>query len=368
MNRSHHHVLLLLQENSETNLTEAEAGNGTAPAWVSNSSTAPPPAGALCQQVQIQAEVFLALGIISLLENILVISAVAKNKNLHSPMYFFLCSLAAADMLVSVSNSLETIVIAVLRSNLLELSDYFVRLMDNIFDSMICISLVASICNLLAIAIDRYVTIFYALRYHSIVTVRRALNAIAAIWLVCIICGIVFIVYSESKTVIICLITMFFAMLALMATLYVHMFLLARLHIQRIAALPPAASAGGNPAPRQHTCMKGAVTITILLGVFVCCWAPFFLHLILLVACPQHPLCLCYMSHFTTYLVLIMCNSVIDPLIYAFRSLEMRKTFKEILCCFGESCQAPLCESERDTETERSRERHREREKESETE
>ncbi|XP_016317397.1 melanocortin receptor 3-like [Sinocyclocheilus anshuiensis] len=303
-----------------------------------NGSTIYPPAGALCEQVQIQAAVFLTLGIVSLLENILVILAVVKNKNLHSPMYFFLCSLAAADMLVSVSNSLETIVIAVLSSRLLVANDHFVRLMDNVFDSMICISLVASICNLLAIAIDRYVTIFYALRYHSIVTVRRALVAIAAIWLVCVVCGIVFIVYSESKSVIVCLITMFFAMLVLMATLYVHMFLLARLHVKRIAALPPAATS--NPTPRQRSGMKGAVTISILLGVFVCCWAPFFLHLILLVSCPHHPLCLCYMSHFTTYLVLIMCNSVIDPLIYACRSLEMRKTFKEILCCFG--CQPPL--------------------------
>lgn len=364
MNGSYHHMLL--QDSSLINLTEeAEYENGSTSLWLSNASAAPPPSGALCQQVQIQAEVFLALGIISLLENILVISAVVKNKNLHSPMYFFLCSLAAADMLVSVSNSLETIVIAVLRNNLLKLSDYFVRLMDNIFDSMICISLVASICNLLAIAVDRYVTIFYALRYHSIVTARRALSAICTIWLTCIICGIVFIVYSESKMVIICLITMFFAMLALMATLYVHMFLLARLHVQRIAALPAAA---GEPAPRQRSCLKGAVTISILLGVFVCCWAPFFLHLILLVACPQHPLCLCYMSHFTTYLVLIMCNSVIDPLIYAFRSLEMRKTFREILCCFGAGCPAPACEREQVMDTDRPRERPQERDKESTTE
>lgn len=37
------------------------------------------------------SQVFLILGIISLLENILVITAIVKNKNLHSPMYFFVC-------------------------------------------------------------------------------------------------------------------------------------------------------------------------------------------------------------------------------------------------------------------------------------
>lgn len=30
-----------------------------------------------------------------------------------------------------------------------------------------------------------------------------------------------------------------------------------------------------------------------------------------------------------------MCNSVIDPLIYAFRSQEMRKTFREIIFCYS---------------------------------
>ncbi|XP_001378115.1 melanocortin receptor 3 [Monodelphis domestica] len=280
-----------------------------------------------CEQVFIKSEVFLTLGIISLLENILVILAVLKNGNLHSPMYFFLCSLAVADMLVSVSNALETVMIALLTNDYLSFDDQLIQHMDNVFDSMICISLVASICNLLVIAIDRYITIFYALRYHSIMTVKKAITLIGAIWICCFICGIMFIVYSESKTVIVCLVTMFFAMLLLMATLYVHMFLFARLHIKRIAALP------ADGAMHQHTCMKGAVTITILLGVFIFCWAPFFLHLILIITCPTNPHCICYTSHFNTYLVLIMCNSVIDPLIYAFRSLEMRKTFKEIICC-----------------------------------
>ncbi|XP_053309615.1 melanocortin receptor 3 [Spea bombifrons] len=281
-----------------------------------------------CEQIFIKSEVFLTLGIISLLENILVILAILKNKNLHSPMYFFLCSLAVADMLVSVSNALETIVIA-FQNKYVFIGEHLLRQLDNIFDSLICISLVASICNLLIIAVDRYITIFYALRYHSIMTVKKALALIMVIWVSCIICGIVFIVYSESTTVIVCLITMFFTMLVLMATMYVHMFLFARLHVKRIAALPV------DGVVQHRTCMKGAITITILLGVFVVCWAPFFLHLILIISCPSNSYCVCYTAYFNTYLILIMCNSVIDPLIYAFRSLEMRKTFKEIICCYG---------------------------------
>ncbi|XP_017732949.1 PREDICTED: melanocortin receptor 5 [Rhinopithecus bieti] len=282
-----------------------------------------------CEDMGIAVEVFLTLGVVSLLENILVIRAIVKNKNLHSPMYFFVCSLAVADMLVSVSNAWETITIYLLNNKHLVIADAFVRHIDNVFDSMICISVVASMCSLLAIAVDRYVTIFYALRYHHIMTARRSGAIIAGIWAFCTGCGIVFILCSESTYVILCLISLFFTMLFLLVSLHIHMFLLARTHVKRMAALPGASSA------RQRTSVQGAVTLTMLLGVFIVCWAPFFLHLILMLSCPQNLYCSCFMSHFSMYLILIMCNSMMDPLIYAFRSWEMRKTFKEIICCRG---------------------------------
>ncbi|XP_051019478.1 melanocortin receptor 5 [Acomys russatus] len=282
-----------------------------------------------CEDMGIAVEVFLTLGIISLLENILIIGAIAKNKNLHSPMYYFVGSLAVADMLVSMSNAWETITIYLINNKHLVIAETFVRLIDNVFDSMICISVVASMCSLLAIAVDRYVTIFYALRYHHIMTARRSGVIIACIWTFCISCGIVFIIYYESKYVIICLISMFFTMLFFMVSLYIHMFLLARNHVKRIAASPRYSSV------RQRTSMKGAITLTILLGIFIVCWSPFFLHLILMLSCPQNIYCSCFMSYFNMYLILIMCNSMIDPLIYALRSQEMRRTLKEIICCHG---------------------------------
>ncbi|XP_005286507.1 melanocortin receptor 4 [Trachemys scripta elegans] len=290
--------------------------------------------GGCYEQLFVAPEVFVTLGFISLLENILVIVAIAKNKNLHSPMYFFICSLAVADMLVSLSNGSETIVITLLNNTDTGAQSFTVNI-DNVIDSVICSSLLASICSLLSIAVDRYFTIFYALQYHNIMTVKRVGIIITCIWAACTVSGILFIIYSDSSVVIICLISMFFTMLVLMASLYVHMFMLARLHIKKIAVLP------GTGTIRQGANMKGAITLTILIGVFVVCWAPFFLHLIFYISCPHNPYCVCFMSHFNLYLILIMCNSIIDPLIYAFRSQELRKTFKEIICC---CCLRGLCD------------------------
>ncbi|XP_021564241.1 uncharacterized protein LOC103251474 [Carlito syrichta] len=284
--------------------------------------------GPWCLEVSIPDGLFLSLGLVSLLENVLVVVAIAKNRNLHSPMYCFICCLALSDLLVSVSNVLETAVILLLEAGVLAARASVVQQLDNAIDVLIYGSMVSSLCFLGAIAVDRYISIFYALRYHSIVTLPRARRAVAAIWVASVLASTLFIAFYDHAAVLLCLVVFFLAMLVLMAVLYIHMLARACQHAQGIARLHK------RPRPaRQGFCLKGAATLTILLGIFFLCWGPFFLHLTLIALCPQHPTCSCVFKNFNLFLALIICNAIVDPLIYAFRSQELRKTLREVLLC-----------------------------------
>nr|ANB43743.1 melanocortin-1 receptor [Camelus dromedarius] len=284
--------------------------------------------GPQCLEVSVPDGLFLSLGLVSLVENVLVVAAITKNRNLHSPMYYFICCLAASDLLVSMSNVLETAVMLLLEAGALATRATVVQQLDNVMDVLICGSMVSSLCSLGAIAVDRYISVFYALRYHSIVTLPRAWRAIAAIWVASVLSSTLFITYYDHTAVLLCLVSFFVAMLALMAVLYVHMLARACQHARGIARLHKR-----QRPIHQGFGLKGVATLTILLGIFLLCWGPFFLHLFLIVLCPQHPTCGCIFKNFNLFLALIICNSIVDPLIYAFCSQELRKTLQEVLQC-----------------------------------
>ncbi|KAJ8353771.1 hypothetical protein SKAU_G00213380 [Synaphobranchus kaupii] len=243
-----------------------------------------------CEEVHIPNEVFFAVGMVSLCENLLVVVAVIRNRNLHSPMYCFICSLALFNTISSLSKILENIMLVFSDAGHLNSRGISMLQMDDVMDTLLGMSFMGSIFSFLAIAVDRYITIFHALRYHNIMTMRRAAIALAAIWGLCGGSSAVMMVYFHDgamKTFIV----LFLACLILILFIYIHMFLLARQHAGKIALLP------GN-SPRQRSNLRGALTLTILFGVFIACWSPFFLHLLLITVCPLNPYCECYRSLF----------------------------------------------------------------------
>ncbi|XP_060098966.1 adrenocorticotropic hormone receptor [Heteronotia binoei] len=276
-----------------------------------------------CKQIIMPEEVFFTIAFLGILENLLVLIAVWKKKNLHSPMYVFICSLAVSDMLGSLYKTLENIFIILCRKRCQE---DFEKTVDDIIDFMFILSLLGSIFSLSAIAADRYITIFYALQYHNIMTLQCALIILVVIWVFCAGSGIAMVIFSHETATVLSFSILFCCMLVFILCLYIHMFLLAHSHARKIALLPTSTI-------HQRANMKGAITLTILLGVFLCCWAPFVLHMLLVTFCPHNPYCICYQSIFHVNGILIMCNAVIDPMIYAFRSPELRSSFKRLFCC-----------------------------------
>ncbi|XP_056289381.1 adrenocorticotropic hormone receptor [Pseudoliparis swirei] len=286
-----------------------------------------------CPEVKVPVPLFFTIGVVSLAENLLVVVAVIRNRNLHSPMYCFICSLAAFNTIASLTKTWENLMIVLANGGHLEKKGPSETNLDDVMDSLLCMSFVGSIFSFMAIAADRYITIFHALRYHNIMTMRRTKTALAVVWTTCGVSAVLMVRFFASKLIMILFVVFFVVSLAIICFLYVYMFMLARIHARKIAALP---AVGGGKCRRRRRWgggTRGALTLTILFGVFVVCWAPFFLHLVIIMVCPANPYCECYRSLFQLHVLLLMSHASIDPAIYAFRSAELRRTFRKMLLC-----------------------------------
>ncbi|KAJ0000064.1 hypothetical protein NQD34_011906 [Periophthalmus magnuspinnatus] len=286
-----------------------------------------------CPEVKVPWPLFFIIGVVSLAENLLVVIAVISNRNLHSPMYCFICSLAAFNTMACLIKSWENLMILLADAGHLQKTDLSAKRLDDLMDSLLLMSFMGSIFSFLAIAVDRYITIFHALRYHNIMTMRRTAAILALIWTVCGVSALLMIHFFEYFFIMISFVVFFVVSLSIICFLYVYMFMLARIHAQKIASLPSGATRSNRRQRRWGRSIRGVLTLTILFGAFLVCWSPFFLHLIIMMVCPFNPYCECYRSLFQLHVVLLMSHALIDPAIYAFRCPELRRTFRKMLLC-----------------------------------
>lgn len=110
-----------------------------------------------CPEVKVPIHLFFTIGVVSLAENLLVVVAVVWNRNLHSPMYCFICSLAAFNTIASITKTWENLMIVFADVGHLKRRGSSEMNLDDVMDSLLCMSFVGSIFSFLAIAVDRYV-------------------------------------------------------------------------------------------------------------------------------------------------------------------------------------------------------------------
>ncbi|MBN3324193.1 LPAR1 protein, partial [Atractosteus spatula] len=292
----------------------------------------------------------LTVCVIVILANILVMTAIIRNRRFHFPIYYLLGNLAAADLFAGIA---YLYLMFHTGPWTIKLSPYewFVR--QGLLDT----SLTASVVNLLAVAVERHQTIF-TMQLHSKMTNRRVVCLILGIWLVAIIMGLIPTMgwhclcslencstmaplYSRSYLV-------FWGVLNLltftiMVVVYTRIFVYVRRKACRM-------SQHTSQVRQKETVMNLMKTVSMILAVhthalahthiglsepvcsraFVICWTPGLVVLLLDgLHCES-----CEVLKYEKYcLVLAECNSLVNPIIYSFRDQDMRRTFKQILCC-----------------------------------
>ncbi|KAI9548194.1 D(1)-like dopamine receptor [Dissostichus eleginoides] len=313
----------------------------------------------------------------TLLGNTLVCAAVTKFRHLRSKVTnFFVISLAISDLLVA-------ILVMPWKAATEIVGFWPFGAFCNVWVAFDIMCSTASILNLCVISVDRYWAISSPFRYERKMTPKVACLMISVAWTLSVLISFIPVqlnwhkaqttsyaelngtypddlppdncdsslnrTYAISSSLI-----SFYIPVAIMIVTYTRIYRIAQIQIRRISALERAAESAKN----RHSSMgnsssiesessfkmsfkretKVLKTLSVIMGVFVCCWLPFFILNCMVPFCePDVPDSatdfLCISS--TTFDVFVWfgwANSSLNPIIYAFNA-DFRKAFSILLGC-----------------------------------
>uniref|UniRef100_A0A8D0F0S7 Adenosine receptor A2 n=1 Tax=Strix occidentalis caurina TaxID=311401 RepID=A0A8D0F0S7_STROC len=277
----------------------------------------------------------LVIAVLAILGNILVCWAVYLNSNLQNVTNYFVVSLAAADIAVGVLAIPFAITIS---------TGFCAFFYGCLFIACFVLVLTqSSIFSLLAIAIDRII----------------AIRIIAICWVLSFIIGLTPMLgwhnrsqieelgsnksspINCSNSMVACLfeavVTMeymvyynFFACvllpLLLMFGIYLKIFMAARRQLKQMENKMVHGERSRSTLQKE---VHAAKSLAIIVGLFAVCWLPLHIINCFTLFCPNcahAPLWLMYLA-----IILSHANSVVNPLIYAYRIREFRYTFRKII-------------------------------------
>ncbi|XP_033013790.1 G-protein coupled receptor 3 [Lacerta agilis] len=258
-------------------------------------------------------------------ENAIVVAIIFYTPAFRTPMFLLIGSLATADLLAGLGLIFHFAFVYCIQSQVVNL----------ITVGLLVCSFTASVGSLLAITIDRYLSLYNALTYYSERTVTRTYIMLIITWGVSICFGLLpvmgwnclkddsncSIVKPLTKNNLIILSISFFMVFALMLQLYVQICKIVCRHAQQIALQRHFLATS-----HYVTTRKGISTLAVILGTFASCWLPFAIYCLL--GDYTYPALYTYMTILpATY------NSMINPVIYAFRNQEIQKVLWTICCC-----------------------------------
>lgn len=331
-----------------------------------NQTTAPTPArpnpclGETQRDFILQTAFLILIMVVTFLGNFMVCLIVYLYRRLRTVTNYFIVSLAVSDLLISV------------------LSVPF-RIHQTLHNGSFCLAselcwtwlltdltcACASICNLAAISVDRYIAIVHPFRYHSLMTTRAGWVIIAIVWTYSVAWAALasfnwtdfgeqhFFTQFECKKTDRIFYTVattmdFFVPLLVVLVMYGLVFRVAMNQARAVASLQPVSNRDGRGRRFSINIVKevkAAKTLAIVIGAFVICWFPFFTCLLIslwrleLLQPPRVSEETLKGLRGTFMYVLPTINSTLNPIIYALFNRDFRTAFVRLLQkTFGRSC------------------------------
>ncbi|KAM7012471.1 sphingosine 1-phosphate receptor 4 [Tautogolabrus adspersus] len=291
--------------------------------------------------VSVVAALFLCFSIFIILENLLVLVAVISRIR-HSGRWVYVCiaNITLSDLLTGAAYVV----------NICMSGSQTFRLTPALWlfrEGTLFVALAASIFSLLLIAVERYTTMMKPLPQKS--TRRsyyRIYGLVVLCWGLALVIGFLpllgwncvcsldecsTLLPLYSKSYILFSLIIFFIILLAIGVLYGLIYC----HVHKSAKLGPQRS-------RKHSLALLKTVITIV-GVFVVCWGPLFLLLLVDFFCASRKCALLFIADYCISLAVL--NSGLNPIIYALGSSDMRNTIANLLCwcCVGSG----LCHPDR---------------------
>ncbi|KFV58995.1 G-protein coupled receptor 6, partial [Gavia stellata] len=233
-------------------------------------------------------------------ENALVVAIICYSPALRTPMFVLVGSLATADLLAGLGLILNFVFQYVIRSETVSLLTV----------GFLVASFAASVSSLLAITGDRYPSLCLGLLP---VLGWNCLHDRAA-------CSVVRPLTKSNVTL---LSASFFLIFLIMLHLYIEICKIVCRHAHQIALQQHFLTASHYVATK-----KGVSTLAIILGTFGASWLPFAIYCV--VGDPDYPSVYTYAT-----LLPATYNSMINPIIYAYRNQEIQRAMWVLFCgCF----------------------------------